>query len=106
MDLAPSHFNPHLKDYNPPDKKKDGKPEENKANAEDLKKVINRAIKLFDNQSQYAKVQANALTTRCSWDFAAKQYLKVTNGLPLERKLIQSDVHNFQAVFGVSSCGR
>ena len=49
----------------------------NRANEEDLKKVINRAIKLFGNQSQYAKIQANALTTRCSWDFAARQYLKV-----------------------------
>ena len=49
----------------------------NRANEEDLKKVINRAIKLFGNQSQYAKIQANALTTRCSWDFAARQYLEV-----------------------------
>jgi starch synthase len=46
----------------------------NRANAEDLKKVINRAIKLFDNQSQFAKIQLNALSTRCSWEFAAKQY--------------------------------
>ena len=48
-----------------------------RANAQDLKKVINRAIKLFDNQPQFAKIQLNALSTRCSWEFAAKQYSDV-----------------------------
>jgi starch synthase len=49
----------------------------NRANAGDLKKVINRAIKLFDNQSQFAKIRLNALSTRCSWEFAAKQYSNI-----------------------------
>lgn len=49
----------------------------NRANPKDLQKVINRAIKLFDNKSHFAKIQANALTSACSWEFAAKQYSEV-----------------------------
>ena len=49
----------------------------NRPEAEELKRVIHRAIKLFDEQAQFAKIRSNALATRCSWESAAKQYLKV-----------------------------
>ncbi len=48
-----------------------------KANSKSLKRVIHRAIKLFEKAGPFSKIRRNALESPCSWDDAAKRYAEV-----------------------------
>ncbi len=45
--------------------------------SESLIDVINRAIDLFEKPDLFEKIRKNGLNSLCSWDLAAKRYLKV-----------------------------
>jgi len=48
-----------------------------KANPSSFAKVVNRAIRLFQNPRKFASIQGNALQSPCSWESAARQYADV-----------------------------